>query len=75
MKGHKISSQENLNSRPYVRGGHNTLNIIYINKAKGCGLDCTDVRFKWLTLVNTAMKCLLPQERRIYYIIRRLPCP
>jgi len=46
-----------------------------INKVEGCVLDFTDARLKWLTLVNTAMKVLLPRERRIYYIIRRLSCP
>jgi hypothetical protein len=53
-----------------MREEENTLNFMYINKMKGCELDCTDVRLKWLTLVNTAMEILLPRERRIYYLIR-----
>jgi len=58
-----------------MREGKSALNFMYRNKAKGCVLNFTDVRLKWLRLVNTAMKFLLPRKRRIYYIIRRLSCP
>jgi len=51
------------------------LKFTYISKTKRCGLDFTDARLNWLTLVKTAMKFLLPQERRICCIIRRLSCP
>jgi len=48
---------------------------IYIYKAKGRVLYFTHIMLNWLTLVNTATKFLLPCDRRIYYIIRRLSCP